>query len=408
MTSSTEKHLYIISALLVVLGIVTSWWLLDLYTNLLSGTGTLESACHTIANAGGGCETIALSSYSKLGSLPIAAVALAYFLVQIFLLLWMLLFEENRQGLLQTSFLFSSLALPVTFCMMFISFFLVQDLCLMCSLIWLINLLLWPIFAHLLGYYSFPFKFELNTKSFSINPFSDTTQANVSKRALITSVIVFAIALLISHTYTNKNIKENPADIRRIVSMYQKAPAVFLPEKAYEGHVKGEGAKNAIITILNFSDFQCPYCKKAAINFKTFYIKNKKDIHFVYRHYPLDPSCNPTIKDGMFLSCKIAAAAECAGQQGKFYEMHDRAFDMQKNMSSSKLKELSEDMNLNMAEYEACITNPETQKKIQQDISFAELANIQATPTFIINGKKLSKALSPKQWETLFNFLKKQ
>ena len=409
MLPSVEKHLYIVSMLLIVLGIASSLWLLNLYINLVTGTGTLESACYTIADQGGGCETIAVSDYSKIWHIPLSALALGYYAVQLFLWLWMILFAEYRKGLLQTSFLLSTLALPITFCMIFISFFIVKELCLLCSLLWIINVLLWLILTQILGYYNFPFQFKMNTKSFSLNPHANITQAKITKSSLVISATLFAIILLINQLYMNKNTKENTSSINRIIPTYKKASSVFLPKEAYQGHVKGNGGENAAITILNFSDFQCPHCRKAAINFKSFYLKNKKDIHFIYRHYPLDPSCNQSIKSsGSSLSCKIATATECAAQQGKFYEMHDKVFDMQKMMSTSKLKEIAADLNLNMTEYESCLEDPKIQEKIQRDINFGNLANIKGTPTFIINGKKISRILSHKQWEVLTNFLKKQ
>ena len=139
------------------------------------------------------------------------------------------------------------------------------------------------------------------------------------------------------------------------------------------------GDKNAKVTIVEFSDFQCPFCKRArddAIKqVEEQYVKNGK-VKIVYRDFPLT-SIHPTAQ-------KAAEAAECADDQGKFWEMHDKIFEKQASLSLSNLKQWAAELGLNTNDFNKCLDSGKHANEVNKDASDAQKAGGQGTPFFIV------------------------
>src|SRR5438093_1453862 len=122
----------------------------------------------------------------------------------------------------------------------------------------------------------------------------------------------------------------NLAEVRmrdpQFVDWYTGLPVRPLRElTAGEEHVKGP--EDAAITIVEFSDFQCPHCAEAFPELRKL-LRSRSDVRLVFRHYPLDSSCNTSLPVPLHPNaCLAAIAAECAGDQGRFWEYHDVLFE---------------------------------------------------------------------------------
>lgn len=145
------------------------------------------------------------------------------------------------------------------------------------------------------------------------------------------------------------------------------------------------GNQNAKVTIVEFSDFQCPYCtrfyKETFAKIKSTYIDTGK-AKIVYRHFPL--SFHPFAQ-------KAAEAGECAARQGKFELMHDIMFNNSTsdgaNLSVDKLKQYAKSIGLTTSTFNSCLDNSETASVIAKDTQDGQSAGVTGTPTFFINGK---------------------
>ncbi len=150
-----------------------------------------------------------------------------------------------------------------------------------------------------------------------------------------------------------------------------------------------KGPEDAPVTIVEFSDYQCPYCKiffdQTFNHILTLYEGNVK---FVYRDFPL----------GFHqYAQKAAEAAECADDQGKFWEYHDKLFQNQETWSSlgiSEFKRYAEEVGLNNDEFNRCLDNEEKTREVKKDLQDGRSYGVTGTPTFYINGRKLSGAAS--------------
>jgi protein-disulfide isomerase len=131
--------------------------------------------------------------------------------------------------------------------------------------------------------------------------------------------------------------------------------------------------------IVEFSDFQCPYCQAAHNTLKQLHQQNP-DVTIVYKHFPL-----VQIHDQ---AMPAAQAAWAASQQGKFWEYHDRLFEQQDNLSNATFEAIAQDLNLNLAQFNRDRISPAAIAAIREDLKIADRLDIQGTPLFVVIGKK--------------------
>ena len=147
------------------------------------------------------------------------------------------------------------------------------------------------------------------------------------------------------------------------------------------------GKEDAPVTIVEFSDFQCPFCgrfeKDTFGKIKEEYIDTGK-VKLVFRDFPLT-SIHPYAQ-------KAAEASECADEQGKFWKYHDKLFENQEALTVDDLKKYADDLNLNNDKFEKCLDNGDMEKEVQNDIDDGTKYSVTGTPAFFINGVILEGA----------------
>lgn len=158
------------------------------------------------------------------------------------------------------------------------------------------------------------------------------------------------------------------------------------------------GAEKAVVTIVEFGDFQCPACGRAYPVIKQLLEENKNKITFVYRHFPL-----PQHKNALL----AARAAEAAGSQGKFWEMHDLLFMRQETWSESSdaskiFTSYAEELKLNTDRFSEDFSSKIYDAAIQSDKDDGIRLGVNSTPTLFIDDKKVT--VSP-TYENLKNLI---
>jgi len=140
------------------------------------------------------------------------------------------------------------------------------------------------------------------------------------------------------------------------------------------------------VTIIEFSDYQCPYCRKfwteAYSQIKEEYIDTGK-VKLIFRDFPLSfhPMAEPS-----------AQAAECAGEQGKFWQMHDKLFKEGVSGGVTAFKQYAADLKLDMEKFNSCLDSGQMANEIRKDFLDGQQAGVQGTPGFFVNGKVVSGA----------------
>lgn len=180
---------------------------------------------------------------------------------------------------------------------------------------------------------------------------------------------------------TLAGIKKELAQLRQMLSP-RSAPPTRPPDAMATVGVAGNamlGNPEAPLTLVEFSDYQCPFCARfhqstlAAL--KAEYIDTGK-LRYVFRDFPLD-QLHPQAR-------KAAEAARCAGEQGRYWEMHDLLFQQQKALEVEQLKAYGRDLGLDALPFEACIAQGRYAAAVQQDVEAGMAAGVRGTPGFFL------------------------
>ena len=175
-----------------------------------------------------------------------------------------------------------------------------------------------------------------------------------------------------------------------VLRLKEKADMELLLEEPKLRSVNGQssapsmGSKEAAITITEFSDFQCPYCREAQSAIKQILTNYGNNVRLIFRHLPLD------IHAEAFAS---AQAAFCAGEQGFFWQYHDALFASEV-LSPEARNRMASDLGLSTRRFSACLISEASRAAVQKDLQEARRLGINSTPTFVINGKLVRGALS--------------
>lgn len=147
-----------------------------------------------------------------------------------------------------------------------------------------------------------------------------------------------------------------------------------------------KGNKEAKLTLIEYSDFECPACRSYAPAIKRLSEENKDNLKVVYRHYPLPQHKNAR---------NASYASEAAGKQGKFWEMHDLLFEKQDEWSKdsdirARFETYAESLGINKDQFITDYESQEVKDAVSADVSLANMLRVNSTPTFFLNGQKLN------------------
>jgi protein-disulfide isomerase len=172
------------------------------------------------------------------------------------------------------------------------------------------------------------------------------------------------------------------------------APAVPSNVKIDVGDSPAIGPRSAPVTVVAFSDFQCPYCSRAVPTMKEIEEKYKGKVRIAFKHLPLDFHQN----------AKIAAEASmAANEQGKFWPYHDKLFQNQQQLDRSSLEKYAAELGLNMTKFKAALDSGKYKKRVEDDAKLAASVGATGTPTFYVNGKQVVGALPFDQFKPVID-----
>lgn len=152
------------------------------------------------------------------------------------------------------------------------------------------------------------------------------------------------------------------------------------------------GADRPRLTILEFSDYECPHCRRAHKEARLLAARYPQEVRLVHRHLPLDQACHPGLRGPFHAhACRFAEAAECAGQQGRFWEMNDALFSTQDKVKAKNLDpmELAVRIGLSRARFKQCMDGHATAPRIADDVQESMARQLRGTPSFIIGDEIL-------------------
>lgn len=151
------------------------------------------------------------------------------------------------------------------------------------------------------------------------------------------------------------------------------------------------GKADSKLVLIEFSDFQCPYCRKAYQTMQDFMAAHGQEVALVYKHLPLG-EMHPE-------ATGAALASWAAQQQGKFWEFHDALFSAQDRLSDGFYSETAKSLGLDVARFDKDRASDAAKAAVQRDLDLAQKLGIQATPQFLLNARPITGAAPLEEFE---------
>ncbi len=322
-------------------------------------------------NAKINCESVAMSPFSVFAGLPISIWGLLAYTVFVALALWGLI-SRRLHGLWPRGIMFAmfTAAFLASATLAWVSFFLITSMCLFCMALYGINTALFVIGSILV-------------KISRVNPFGALI---ADLKALFSRpVVLVPLAALGGGALLGAQLLIPP--YWQHIG-WQELPD--LPTGVNEDGVHWIGAKEPLVTVTEFTDYECPFCRRAHRNARGMAAKFPDTVRLMHQHVPLDKACNPDVKRVFHKrACEFSKAAECAAEQDKFWEMNDALFSIQDSVRASDVNvdHLAARIGLDMTVFERCMGFERVMRVIRRDMKEAKKRKVRGTPTFFVDSQ---------------------
>jgi len=381
-TEGLTRALWVVLALSVAVAVVQ----LYIHGRLRASTG-YTSFCNVSATVN--CDAVMGSAYGALLGVPIAGLGLLSYGLLGALLFW----RARTVGRERTTTVLGILGLALwNLCfagyMAGLSLFVIHALCLLCSgtylLVAVTALLAWRLA-----------RIDLAASGQSVVTRRRTLATG---GAIAAGIAAVAVVQLESRPISAENL--TAADVRsrdpEFYEWYTKLPVRNdLPPVVHE-----KGSASAPVTIVEFSDFECPACAMAFRDLHDVADRYPNLVRIVYHHFPLDSDCNPNVATRMHPdACGAAIAAECAARAGKFWDYHDLLFGGQGQLGRDGLIAKAATLGIPREVFVACLDDPASRAAIADDTAAGKRLGIKSTPTLFINGRAVEGALDRNHYE---------
>lgn len=369
-------------AILCVVGLLVSAELTRIHV-FVHTDPSFHSIC--AVNEGVNCETVAGSPYSVALGLPVSVWGLLGYLVMGLLSLW-----GASRGRLHGTWpwgillILSVLSVTVSAILAYISATQIDSLCLFCMASYGINLLLLSLCI---------FALKRTAATFTSLAVADAS-ALANRRFLTANLALSGVALVgalqvsVPHYWST--------------SAWSNLPKLDTGTDETGHHWLG-GCKPTL-TIVEFSDYECPHCRAAHKQIREIAAKYRDEIRLVHRHLPLDQKCHPGLTRPFHEhACFFAEAAECAALQGRFWEMNDALFSTQETAKATDVDpvDLAVRIGLNRSEFKRCLESHQTLPKVSADLRAGLDRRLEGTPSFLIEDRLYVGSVSEAEVLTL-------
>jgi protein-disulfide isomerase len=165
--------------------------------------------------------------------------------------------------------------------------------------------------------------------------------------------------------------------------------ASFLQEIPVSERDYIRGPADAPVSIIEFSDFECPFCRIANTHLREVVERYPEDVRLVFKNFPLDMACNSDVAQQLHpYGCKAAVVARCASGDDAdfFWRFHDAVFDLEK-LDDEALEKLASEMGADDEAFRSCVTGSDAFDEVREDIALARSLGVDATPTVFVNGR---------------------
>jgi len=380
--------------ILAVAGLGISLYLYSLHVALLMGEIKSGPLCG--ADGGLGCQSVASSPYSSVMGLPLASWGAVFYSAMVLLGLGVVIFwRDSGRVYLRWVLCLAGLGLALDLYLAYVMVFRIQVACWLCISTYVINVAI--ILMLVKSVWQEP---KPRVPMRAIFPGAKDAQGidlyyrNAIKGLLIGGILFASVIGVAGSQFISKSLTGD--DRERLAKL--KTYLAKQPIRAVKADNRPEmGSDDGPVTVVEFSDFLCPFCAKAAKYLKLAASSNHDSARFVFRHYPLDTSCNRNLRSNVHPgACLLAEGSACADEQNRFWEYHDIAFETKGKISQPVVMDIASDIGLDLSAFKSCLNSGRGLRVVEDDINAAIQAGVKSTPTLFINGRGLRGV--PKPW----------
>ncbi len=343
------------------------------------------------------CDIVNASSYSEFLGVPIAWWGLCYYLVMLLMAGFALRTRKDPRGTIAVAWFLSCGGILYSALLAYIAAVVLGVVCIECLSMYAANILLFVFLFVALGVKigALP----LFIRDYLLAALGRPSNLGFPVRFVnhaIAVAAVFGIGWIAFAAYDAQQPKgDDRASLREKVRAFQMQS---LHEIRLDPSWPTWGNPDAKVTIVEFSDYQCPFCRLAAFSLKPYLQEFRRDVRLVFMNYPLDNACNDAMKGPMHpYACLAAKAALCGWKKGgDFWRFHDELFRNSRKLNEETVQGILEQGGVKREEAAECIASPEIDKMVRDQIASAQAIYVTGTPTIFVNGRKLKYWRDPK------------
>lgn len=357
--------------LLLLAGFVVALKLLHIDYMVNYSAEAYKSFCNV--NETFNCDAVAASPFSHIFGIPIALIGTW---ANLFLMVFLFIGQKYYKKALRTIFtaIFAIYALGCVV-LAVVSFIFVPALCFVCMIYWAISIVTFIYLLLISKKERFPITFRI---------FEMLDVIWGKKILTIVLIIIFLSPVIYAHFHFSKCGCESVGSGAMCCENFDKET-----NEAYLGRQTGK------VRITIYTDFECPWCKKANYYVTEIMKRYEKQIKFVRKDFPLDMACNPIVTRPFHNNACIASYyAKCAGQQGKYWQYHDAVYENQNRINEDNLILVAKQLSLNARKLRDCAEGESIHGSVRNEIDEAIHYNISGTPAFRIYCEVLGTKLT--------------
>jgi len=366
---------------IAVAGVAVSAEILYVHSRIAALGNGYTSFCNV--NASINCDRVLASAFSDLFGIPVAWFSLATyaFIALCFGLAWKRDAHDPSRVLGAASLAIAG-GVAFSVYMACVSLFVLKTICLLCSSLYVVALALTLIMVAVI---------RAHRNSQGTSPATGLSLKRFALSGVAAGAAVLLLALLVwprpeslgANLVSLDDVRNADPGFYR---WYLDQPVIhqtFSERNAI-------GPEDAAVTIVEFADLQCAHCRKSHAYLEALRARRPDEIRVIYKHFPLDASCNEAIGVSVHRhACRAAEAAECAGEQGRFSQMLDALFEHQIELFDPTILRLARESGLEMESFQACFNSQQTRARVEADARVGEKLKITSTPTLYFNGRKI-------------------
>lgn len=379
--NSSSLLIHLVEILAAAGGLALSVYLAIQHTRLKLGIQGGPSLCHLGDNFD--CDAVNNSAYAEVAGIPIALFGGVFYLVLLALAFVALPGQRGRDGAQRVAAGLALLGLLIDVALLGVQLFVIKNFCLFCSATYLCTL------VYLIA--AVRSSDRKNIRGLLWEDPVTLPPVGISAAALLGSIVIAVALAFIPGVLMPKADPAEEAQVEKWFKEYEALPRKLLPESPDDGLSGPLGAPHQLVI---FSDFQCPFCRRAAANMEKALAPYRDQVRVVFKNFPLDSTCNPALSYPLHPhACYLAQLSICAARADKFRAYHDTVFlKLPEDAFTEGRDAINAGINpvMDEASRRKCTEDLSVASALRTSIELGRDLGVKGTPAVFIDGRSIA------------------